>query len=109
MRNVNGGAVLMGLAYIGLVVFLLLFCGWRTTTYDDYAKYWGLFGTIVGVVTGAIPAYFFKIQADRNDKRAIEQSARADREAQKAQLYAGVANGPDAQQVQRDNPELFQV
>jgi len=107
--TVNRGAILMGLAYLGLVVFIILFCGWRTPAYDDFAKYWGLFGTIVGVVTGAIPAYFFKTQADKNDQRAKEESRRADREAQKAQLYAGAASGPEAQQIAESNPELFEV
>jgi hypothetical protein len=108
MKNGNSGAVAMGLGYVGLVVFLLLFCGWRTTTYDEFAKYWGLFGTIVGVVTGAIPAYFFKVKADTSDARAADADRRADREAQKAQLYAAAA-GPEAQQIPHDHRELFEA
>lgn len=97
MTSGSAGSVLMGLAYLALVVFLLLFCGWRTTTYDDFAKYWALFGTIVGIITGVIPAYFFKVQADR----------RADREAEKAQLFASAANTADITEIRRNNPELF--
>ena len=99
MKSSSVGSILMGLAYLALVVFLLLFCGWRTTTYDDFAKYWGLFGTIIGIVTGAIPTYFFKVQADR----------RADREGEKAQLFASAANTADIQEIRRTNPELFRA
>ncbi len=109
MTSSSAGSVLIGVAYLLLVVFLLLFCGWRTTTFDDFAKYWGLFGTIVGVVTGVIPAYFFKVKADASDARAADADRRADREAQKAQLYAAAAAAPEAQQVSHDHRELFEA
>jgi hypothetical protein len=105
----NKGAMLMGIAYLGLLVFLMVFCAWVTTSFDDFAKYWALFGTIVGVATGSIPAYFFKTQADRSEARAEEQSERADRETQKAQLYAAAANVPEVREIQREHAELFRV
>ncbi|HZA05170.1 MAG TPA: hypothetical protein VE617_11435 [Propionibacteriaceae bacterium] len=103
----NRGAILMGIAYLALLVFIMVFCAWVTTTFDDFAKYWALFGTIVGVASGSIPAYFFKTQADRSEKRAEEEGERADREAQKAQLFAAAANVPEVREIQREHAELF--
>jgi hypothetical protein len=91
----------MGIAYLGVVVFIMIFCARQTSNFDDYSKYWGLFATLVGVATGAIPSFFFKTQADK-------QTDRADKESQKAQLFASVANKEDAENIQATHPHLFQ-
>jgi hypothetical protein len=95
------GPILMGLAYLGVVVFLIVFCAAETRTFDDYSKYWGLFATLVGVATGAIPSFFFKTQADK-------ATDRADKEATKAQLYAAAVEPASSEQIRRDNPRLFE-
>jgi beta-glucosidase/6-phospho-beta-glucosidase/beta-galactosidase len=112
----NVGPILMGLAYLALVVFIMVFCATVTTTFDEFAKYWAVFGTIVGVTTGAIPAYFFKTQADKSDQRAAQavqraerETERANRETQKAQLFAESAPASEAAHIRREHAELFQV
>jgi hypothetical protein len=100
------GPILMGLAYLALVVFLILFCATRTNTFDDYSKYWGLFATLVGVATGAIPSFFFKSQADKADVRAAEATDRAAKESAKAQLYAEAADTDKVNALRDRHPDL---
>lgn len=103
MDNSKGtGSLVMGGAYLVLVGAIMWFCAKETSTFDDFAKYWGLFGTIIGVVTGAIPAFFFKAQAEQaqgqaataqadaiNAKAQVEtEKARADDEAARAETEA---------------------
>lgn len=97
----------MGLAYLLLVVFLILFCAYRSTTFDDYSKYFGLFGTLVGVATGAIPGYFFKTQADKANNLADKATDHAHKESAKAQLYAGALAPEKAEEVKRGNLDVF--
>jgi hypothetical protein len=109
------GPILMGLAYLILVVFLILFCAYRSNSFDDYSKYFGLFGTLVGVATGGIPGFFFKAQADKaNDLAnkandlANKASDRADKESTKTQLYAGALEPEQVEQIKGRHPGLFQ-
>jgi len=102
------GPVLIGLAYLGLVVFIMLFCADQSSGFDDYSKYWGLFGTLVGVATGAIPSFFFKTQADQADQKAKDATDKASKEASKAQLFAVAAEPAAASRVVEENPQLFQ-
>jgi len=99
MQN-KAGPILMGLAYLALVVFLILFCANRTSTYADFSKYWGLFGTLVGVATGAIPSFFFKAQAD-------QANANAQNASKKAVAYASIADPTLAEGLRKDHPDLL--
>ncbi|MEV0797631.1 hypothetical protein AB0I34_08070 [Kribbella sp. NPDC050281] len=101
------GPILIGLAYLGLVVFIMLFCADQTSSFDDYSKYWGLFGTLIGVTTGAIPTFFFKAQADQAGKKADAATERANKESSKAQLFAGAVEPHVTAQIKADNPTLF--
>jgi hypothetical protein len=85
----------------------MLFCADQSSTFDDYSKYWGLFGTLVGVATGAIPSFFFKTQADQADKKADEASEQAKKEAKKTQLFAGATDPQAAADIVKSNPEVF--
>lgn len=101
------GPILMGVAYLALVVFIIVFCATETTSFDDYSQYWGLFGTLVGVATGAIPSFFFKTQADRAAERAEDEAGRAAKESTKAQLYAGAADPARIEALRAADPGLF--
>ncbi|MGH3670542.1 MAG: hypothetical protein ACRDSH_07880 [Pseudonocardiaceae bacterium] len=103
----KSGPILMGIAYLGLVVLIILFCAYRSSNFDDYSKYFGLFGTLVGVATGAIPGFFFKTQADKATDLASKANDRADKESTKVQLYAGALDPEKINDVKRDNPDLF--
>jgi len=102
------GPILMGVAYLALVVFIIIFCATQTGSFDNYSKYWGLFATLVGVATGAIPSFFFKAQADKATDRADKEAARASKESTKAQVFAGAADPAKVEEVRKTNPQLFQ-
>lgn len=101
------GPILMGVAYLALVVFLILFCAERTSTFDEFSKYWGLFATLVGVVTGAIPSFFFKSQADRAEEKASVATDYAEKAAARAEAYAGVAPEDRVRALHAERPDLF--
>lgn len=94
------GPILIGLAYLGLIVFLILFCADQSSSFEEYSQYWGLFGTLVGVATGAMPAFFFKTQADKAETRAEEANARAN-------TIAGAADPQAIEQARSIRPDLF--
>jgi hypothetical protein len=94
------GPILIGLAYLGLVVFLVLFCADQSSSFEEYSQYWGLFGTLVGVATGAMPSFFFKTQADKAETRAEEANARAS-------TIAGAADPAAIEQARSARPDLF--
>lgn len=49
---------------------------WRAVD-ADFATIWAGVGTVVGVITGAIPSYFFQQQAQKAHKRAEAIAAEA--------------------------------
>jgi predicted lipid-binding transport protein (Tim44 family) len=88
----------------------------------DALKAWGAVGTIIGVLTGAIPTYFFQqaavqtAQANTKDARATAESAsanaeterkRADKAQAKFSALAGAADPNVVSQIQAANPDLF--
>lgn len=90
------GPILIGLAYLGLLLFIIVFTAQQTSTFDEYSKYWGLFGTLIGVATGAIPGFFFKNQADQRAANAENEAKNATR---RAEAYAVAASPDKAQEV----------
>jgi hypothetical protein len=88
------GSILIGIAYLALVVFIIIYCGHRAADFNGYSQYWGLFGTLVGVATGAIPSFFFKAQADQANDRA-------QRANNKAQVFAGALDPQKADELRR--------
>jgi predicted lipid-binding transport protein (Tim44 family) len=89
---------------------------------DDALKAWGAVGTIIGVLTGAIPTYFFQqvavqaAQASTQEARATaatasataeNERARADKAQAKFSALAGAADPSVVSQVQVANPDLF--
>jgi hypothetical protein len=53
---------------------------WRAVD-EDFTTIWAAVGTVVGVVTGAIPAYFFRVEAQKASARAEAIAAEAPPEA----------------------------
>lgn len=49
---------------------------WRAVD-GEFATIWAGVGTVVGVVTGAIPAYFFRAEANKASARAEAIAAEA--------------------------------
>jgi hypothetical protein len=58
----------------------------------DFSTIWSGVGTVVGVVTGAIPAYFFRTEARKATARAEAISAEASPEV----VQAARAKAPQA-------------
>ena len=98
--NGKTGSTVMGIGFLVLVLILVFALFRETSTFDDFSKYWGLFGTIVGVVTGAIPSFFFKAEADSAKAEAKKQS-------EKAEALAGIAEPAAVRQLQSDRSDLF--
>ncbi|HVE92044.1 MAG TPA: hypothetical protein VNE62_07065 [Actinomycetota bacterium] len=95
------------MAYLALVVFIIIFCATESTNFDDYSRYWGLFATIVGVATGAMPSFFFQSQAHRATERAAQAEQNARKAGQRAELYAGIAPQEKVSEVQAAHRDLF--
>jgi hypothetical protein len=69
-------SAIVAVAVIALVGLMF----WKAVD-TDFAKVWAGVGTVVGVVTGAIPSYFFHAQAQKASARAEAISAEAPAEA----------------------------
>ncbi len=105
---------MIGLAFIALVgaIFLVVYV---RSGIDDALKAWGAIGTIVGVVVGAIPTYFFgaaatqaaqKVSDAAQEQLSAEQQRRTQLE-DKVALLAGTG-GPQAVAAAKDiRPDLF--
>jgi len=101
------GSILLAIGYLGVLVFIIWFCAEQSSGFDEFSKYWGLFGTIVGVTTGAIPAFFFKQQVDAANDQAASAQANAEKATVKAELYAAALEPTMAREIQSQNPHLF--
>jgi hypothetical protein len=70
-------AIIIAVAFIGLVAFLFWVTMDQMDNADDFLKVWAAVGPIVGVVTGLIPTYFFRSAAKsaelRADNHAVER------------------------------------
>lgn len=105
--NNNKGPILIGLAYIVLVVFIMIFCARESSGFDEFSKYWGLFGTLIGVATGAVPSFFFKAQADNAKQQADNAHQEASKATEKADLFKREVDPVVVQRLQVENPHLF--
>jgi ABC-type branched-subunit amino acid transport system permease subunit len=61
----EGWAAVVAVAFVALVAFMF-----NEAVDHDFATIWAGVGTVVGVVTGAIPSFFFKRQSDRAQQNA---------------------------------------
>jgi hypothetical protein len=87
-RNTDWPAVIVALAFIGLVALLFRTTMQEMSDTDDFLKVWAAVGPIVGVVTGLIPTYFFR-------NMAKDSSDRSDTNAQKMGEYKGMLMAND--------------
>jgi ABC-type uncharacterized transport system permease subunit len=67
---------------------------------DDFLKVWAVLGTLVGVLTGAIPAFFFAVTASK------AQGERTEAET-KVQTVLALADDKLLAKAARLHPELF--
>jgi hypothetical protein len=82
---------------------------------DDALKAWAAIGTIAGVITGVVPAYFFGQQRAASAEQAAlqatnqltEERARRDKAEERSQLILGHTPPQIIQTLAADHPELF--
>ena len=107
MGKINWISAIVALLYLGLVWLIILFCGSRTETFDEFSQYWGLFSVIVGVVTGAIPSFFFRDQAKKAEEAAEEAGSVAKKAVQRAEIYASLAPANSVADMRKLFPSMF--
>jgi hypothetical protein len=77
-----------------VAVFFIGFAGlalWLGIDHDKFSEVWAGVGTVVGIITGAIPGYFFAKTAQANTSQAVETASQAQTAAQTAQEQAVAA------------------
>jgi hypothetical protein len=89
-------SALVSVAIVALVGLMF----WKAVDSTNFAEIWAGVGTVVGVITGAIPAYFFRTQV----KQANEIAAKAE---QKATAIAAEASPDAVEAARKRNPHLF--
>jgi ABC-type branched-subunit amino acid transport system permease subunit len=82
---------------LGFIVFAG-FALWVAADHD-FSAIWAGAGTIVGVLTGAVPSYFFKQQSDKFQQQSDKATA-------KANALAGITNPTEYQTLMETHPEL---
>jgi hypothetical protein len=75
----NWPSAVVALGFLALVGLMF----WKAAE-GDFATIWAGVGTVVGVATGAIPAYFFRQDAKKATARAEAIAAEAPAEAVEA-------------------------
>jgi hypothetical protein len=88
-------ATVVALGFLALIGVMF----WRATE-GDFEAIWAGVGSIVGVVTGAIPTFFFRRDAQNAHEDARKAQARAE-------IMAGVAEPAEVKAVKAQHPEVF--
>jgi asparagine N-glycosylation enzyme membrane subunit Stt3 len=88
-------AAFVALGFLALLGMMF----WRATDSNEFTTIWASIGTVVGVVVGAIPSFFFKAQAADAQVQLSKASA-------KAMLYAAAAPPENIARMLSDHPEL---
>lgn len=67
---------------------------------DDFLKVWAVIGTLVGVITGAVPSFFFAVSAGKAQSQRVEAE-------EKAQTVLAIADGKVLSEATKVRPDLF--
>jgi hypothetical protein len=106
-NNPSWQSTVIAVAFIGLVgaIFLTVY---SRDGIDAALKAWGAVGTIIGVLTGAIPTYFFGKAANETlRERGNELKEKADEAERKIEAIY-MTNSDIAKQVRERYPHLFE-
>ena len=91
--NPSWQSTVIGLGFVGLVALMF----WQAVEdFNHFSVIWAGVGSIVGVVTGALPGYFF---GRAGHQAAHEASQRAEDASRRAELYAAHMAPEDSQVV----------
>lgn len=67
----------VAIAVVGLVGLMF----WKAVESTSFTTIWAAVGSVVGVITGAVPSYFFRVEAKKASARAEAIAAEATPEA----------------------------
>jgi hypothetical protein len=67
---------------------------------DDFLKVWAVLGTLIGVLTGAIPSYFFAVSAANANEEREKSDARSE-------VILAVADPKVIEKAKEVRPDLF--
>lgn len=92
-------ATVVAVSYV-LLIGVIAVVALREYDVDEFLKVWAVLGTLVGVLTGAIPAYFFAVAADQ----AKQAQAKSD---ELTRTVLGVADVKLLEKAKEIRPDLF--
>ena len=109
-------ATVVGLAFLALIGAIFLSVFWKDGI-DSALKAWAAIGTLVAVVVGAIPSYFFGAReaatakdAARTATKQLEVATAARQQAEEqSRLVLANANPELIKQLASDYPRVFNV
>lgn len=99
MAPTNKQATFVAVCFI-LLVGAITVTALEVYEVDEFLKVWAVIGTLVGVVTGAIPSFFFAVSSGR------AQSQRNVAE-EKTQAVLGLSSPEVIQEATKARPDLF--
>lgn len=67
---------------------------------DDFLKIWAVIGTLLGVVTGAVPSFFFAVSAGKSEEERSHAEA-------KVQTVLGLTDSGILSKAAELRPDLF--
>jgi uncharacterized membrane protein YdjX (TVP38/TMEM64 family) len=96
-------ATIVALAFIGLVGVMF----WRASYSSNFSTIWAGVGTVVGVITGAIPSFFFARTANTATNQAHIATQEANRRADQVAAFYAVTDDNVQQNARMRNPAAF--
>jgi hypothetical protein len=95
-------SAIVALGFIALVGVAL----WLAATHD-FTTIWTGVGPLVGVLTGAIPAYFFRVQTQQAQSERDKAQTERDKANARALAIAGAAPIETMQRARGEDPDAF--
>ena len=92
-------ATVVAVGYV-LLVGVIAVVALDNYSVDDFLKVWAVLGTLIGVLTGAVPSYFFALSA--SGARAAQEQA-----DQRSQVILGAADPKVIEKAKELHPDLF--
>jgi hypothetical protein len=100
MRPSSKQATVVAIFYVLLIAVVAVEALDRYSV-DDFLKVWAVLGTLIGVLTGSIPSYFFALSAAEAKQDKEKSDARSE-------VILGVADAKVIEKAKELRPDLFQ-
>lgn len=106
MRTTSGQATLVAVVFV-LLVGVITVTALNVYKVDEFLKVWAVIGTLVGVVTGAIPSFFFSRAAAAAQETAQTLTTRAEATQAQAQTLLALSDSDLLDRALAARPDLF--